>query len=239
MHFGDNQLYFPFLIGLLGVGCALLAGIVTVAFLYVRHIKNKRNQLSITEEPIPTSLQNLSQETDHLLYSKQQDVNLSFYPSSGYQGQPNEFERVSNHFEYERPSSEQDSQKKNPGAFSNAVFQTLPLAFESSASNQPLAILEVVQGQLQKNQYEIYNDRFMIGRGREANLQILDERVSRNHAIVRHYQGLWFIQDQKSLNGIVVNGQKVNAARLQNGDKIKIANYLFRFVIITQSEQQL
>lgn len=236
MSFGDNQLYFPLLIGLLGFGCVLVAGMVIVSFLYIRYKKNKRNQLSITDESIPTSLRNLSQETDHPVYSKQQNVNLSFYPSSGHQEQPNEFEGISNQFEYQRLSSEQDSQLENPESFSPSVFQTPPIeSYITSASNHPLAILKVVQGQLEKNQYEIYNDRFMIGRGREANLQILDERVSRNHAIVRHYQGLWFIQDQKSLNGIFVNGQKVNAARLQNGDEIKIADYLFRFVIVTES----
>jgi hypothetical protein len=96
---------------------------------------------------------------------------------------------------------------------------------------QPLAILILIRGELEKSQFEIYDDGFVIGRGRGVNLQIKDERVSRKHAVFRYYNGVWFIQDQQSLNGISVNGVKVKATRLNSGDQIEIADWVFRIVV--------
>lgn len=129
--------------------------------------------------------------------------------------------------------SGEGSEKKQPGSSVEAVRpfpSTPPVEVDVLEPRKPLALLKVVRGQLERNQYEIYADGFIIGRGRDADLQIRDERVSRKHAVIRYYQGMWFIQDQQSLNGISVNGTKVKATQINSSDEIEIADYLFRFV---------
>lgn len=92
-----------------------------------------------------------------------------------------------------------------------------------------LARLEVVRGNLSRSVFHIYKVDYLIGRGRDADLQLLDPKVSRAHARLRFGQGNWYIQDQGSMSGILVNGQRVDAVRLQSGDEITVANFAFIF----------
>lgn len=70
---------------------------------------------------------------------------------------------------------------------------------------------------------------FAIGRGPTCNLRLEDAAVSRRHAIIRYAQGDWFIQDQGSQLGTFVNGQQVQALRLNNGDQIRIGSQILIF----------
>jgi Mg-chelatase subunit ChlD len=72
---------------------------------------------------------------------------------------------------------------------------------------------------------------FIIGRGRLNNLPLADPQVSRRHAVIRYAQARWFIQDQGSTGGVFVNGQRVTATALNNGDRIRIGSTEFEFRI--------
>jgi pSer/pThr/pTyr-binding forkhead associated (FHA) protein len=65
-------------------------------------------------------------------------------------------------------------------------------------------------------------DGFTIGRGGGNDLNIPDPSVSRQHARLRYAQGAWFIQDQGSTGGILVNDVPVFASRLNSGDRVSI-----------------
>ena len=65
-------------------------------------------------------------------------------------------------------------------------------------------------------------DGLLIGRSPEADVVLPNPSVSRRHAIIRYAQGKFFIQDQGSANGIYVNGRRVSAIALKNGDRIRI-----------------
>lgn len=73
-------------------------------------------------------------------------------------------------------------------------------------------------------------DGLIIGRGSGASLRINDPSVSRAHARIRYAQGSWFIQDLDSKGGVFINGNKVNASRLSNGDKLQIGSQSFTFI---------
>jgi pSer/pThr/pTyr-binding forkhead associated (FHA) protein len=68
----------------------------------------------------------------------------------------------------------------------------------------------------------------VIGRGSEADLRINDPGISRRHAQIRVNPtgpGLQIdIVDLGSTNGIVVNGQRVQHAVLQEGSRIEIGS---------------
>ena len=70
---------------------------------------------------------------------------------------------------------------------------------------------------------------FVIGRASNCSLRLKDSSVSRNHARIRYAQGQWFIQDMESGGGTYVNGTRINAAKLQNGDRIRVGSNEFEF----------
>jgi serine/threonine-protein kinase len=56
-----------------------------------------------------------------------------------------------------------------------------------------------------------------MGRSKTTDFHILDTTMSRVHAIVRQDEQGWFVEDQKSRNGLWVNGERVETARLVEG----------------------
>jgi pSer/pThr/pTyr-binding forkhead associated (FHA) protein len=65
-----------------------------------------------------------------------------------------------------------------------------------------------------------------IGRSRSADLRLDDPTVSRRHAIVvRTDQGRIRALDDRSLNGVYVNGKRVDWSPLKEGDELRIGRY--------------
>jgi hypothetical protein len=65
-----------------------------------------------------------------------------------------------------------------------------------------------------------------IGRSAAADLQLDDVTVSRRHAlVVRTDDGELRALDDRSLNGLFVNGERVEWARLSDGDELEIGRY--------------
>jgi len=93
----------------------------------------------------------------------------------------------------------------------------------------PVPHLEKVVGVLPYRVIPVSSDSFSIGRGRQNDLQILDTTVSRTHASLRRAQGVWFVQDRGSRNGILLNGQPVMAGRVKSRDQITIGRNTFIF----------
>lgn len=96
---------------------------------------------------------------------------------------------------------------------------------------QPIALPPPPSAVLVNSQGEIYRagDGFRIGRGSACDLRLRDRSVSRNHAVVRFANDRWYVQDQGSLHGTFVNGQRTEAAELRPGDRISIGDSEFEF----------
>lgn len=66
----------------------------------------------------------------------------------------------------------------------------------------------------------------VIGRGAEADIQLTDIGASRKHAEIRHVsedgKGRFELHDLGSTNGTLVNGQRVAAATLTDGDRVTV-----------------
>jgi pSer/pThr/pTyr-binding forkhead associated (FHA) protein len=78
-------------------------------------------------------------------------------------------------------------------------------------------------------EFEIGERPITIGRSPEADVVILDERSSRIHCGIRLWDGEFYIKDLKSRNGTFVNEQRIDVAKLKQGDKIRVGSILFSF----------
>jgi hypothetical protein len=73
------------------------------------------------------------------------------------------------------------------------------------------------------------SDGAVIGRSHESTLQLSDPNVSRRHARLRQGIDCWYLQDMNSKLGTYVNGARVDAQALKNGDHIRIDTFEFEF----------
>jgi len=71
-----------------------------------------------------------------------------------------------------------------------------------------------------------------IGRGIAADLRLDDSSVSRRHAIVVPRPLGARILDDRSANGTIVNGRRVQQAELQSGDVIVLGRVVLRFLVL-------
>ena len=69
-----------------------------------------------------------------------------------------------------------------------------------------------------------------IGRRPGADVALDDATVSRRHALVVERDGESIIADDRSRNGLFVNGRRVLQAPLHNGDEIQLGALVMRFL---------
>jgi pSer/pThr/pTyr-binding forkhead associated (FHA) protein len=66
-----------------------------------------------------------------------------------------------------------------------------------------------------------------IGRGEEADIVLNDPMSSRVHAAIRYWDDIFVVRDMGSSNGTLLNGKKVEVAKLTPGDVLKVGNTEF------------
>jgi hypothetical protein len=78
-----------------------------------------------------------------------------------------------------------------------------------------------------------------IGRSLAADLRFDDPTVSRRHAlIVRHADGVRLLDD-RSLNGVFVNGARVDGKALNDGDELIVGRYRLTFISVPMDPDAL
>jgi pSer/pThr/pTyr-binding forkhead associated (FHA) protein len=76
---------------------------------------------------------------------------------------------------------------------------------------------------------EMTSDSMRIGRSLSADLRFEDPTVSRRHAVlVTEPEGIRVLDD-RSLNGVFVNGERIVSHLLSDGDEIVIGRYRLHF----------
>ena len=68
-----------------------------------------------------------------------------------------------------------------------------------------------------------------LGRSQSADIVLDDASVSRRHAIIAVRAGRTMVLDDRSLNGVIVNGARVREATLSDGDTIVIGRVVLRY----------
>lgn len=100
------------------------------------------------------------------------------------------------------------------------------------ASPDKAAALVIRTGGFEGTRFELAGDETLIGRNPTTDITLLDEGISREHAIILFdaETGRYEIEDLESTNGTKLNGRRIRNAVLAPGDEIQIGHTLFEFV---------
>jgi adenylate cyclase len=66
-----------------------------------------------------------------------------------------------------------------------------------------------------------------IGRRQSSDIRLDFPNVSSNHAELSHRNGVWYIRDLGSTNGVKVNGERTQRRPLRPGDEVAVANHKY------------
>ncbi len=79
--------------------------------------------------------------------------------------------------------------------------------------------------------YYLSGKRAVMGRGDEADVQVLDAKSSRAHAELKKVGAKYVVTDLGSQNGIIINDLKVTQHQLIDGDKIIIGQTVYKYSV--------
>jgi pSer/pThr/pTyr-binding forkhead associated (FHA) protein len=93
-----------------------------------------------------------------------------------------------------------------------------------------LGKLVITYGDHAGREYRLGSKRVLIGRTGQCDITIGDSSVSRKHASIERKDGRFLLQDLKSTNGTLVNGEFIDVHVLNHGDKIRIGRTVLQFL---------
>jgi pSer/pThr/pTyr-binding forkhead associated (FHA) protein len=88
----------------------------------------------------------------------------------------------------------------------------------------PHAWLEGIGGAMLGQTAVLDQTDMLVGRSTACDVQVFDPKVSRRHFLIRFGNGAFFLQDQQSSRGTHVNGERVMAQRVDDGDRIDLGD---------------
>jgi hypothetical protein len=98
--------------------------------------------------------------------------------------------------------------------------------YNGAAQTQGATLSIIYQGE----KHGVSKDRFVIGRGKQSSdLTLKDPNVSRQHAMIEYQNGVYFMVDMGSTNGVEYNGQRIARKQIAEGDVFRICDHDLRF----------
>jgi hypothetical protein len=88
----------------------------------------------------------------------------------------------------------------------------------------PRAWFEGISGVLMGHTVFLEKADTLVGRSTQCDIQVYDPKVSRRHFMIRFSNQAFFLQDQQSSRGTTINGEKVTAQKLNNGDRVELGD---------------
>jgi putative nucleotidyltransferase with HDIG domain len=90
--------------------------------------------------------------------------------------------------------------------------------------------LVALKGQVYTRPFQLRNgQKLILGRGEDADIQVLDSGLSRHHCCIEKEEEQYFLSDLASKNGTWVNDQRVERCRLKAGDHVRLGGVEFEF----------
>src|SRR5579872_6317973 len=126
-----------------------------------------------------------------------------------------------------------------PSGQSPAIARAVPppplppaLRAAASANGLPMPMADGATLTLvyQGTRHPIAKGRFVIGRGKQSSdLTLRDPNVSRQHALIEFQNGVYFMVDMGSTNGVAYNGQRIARKQISEGDVFRICDHDIQF----------
>jgi pSer/pThr/pTyr-binding forkhead associated (FHA) protein len=91
-------------------------------------------------------------------------------------------------------------------------------------------LFEIVDGPGKGTRFKLDAGAYELGRGAQASLLLDSDEVSRLHAKLTRADGEYTIEDSGSRNGILLNGIRVHAAVLRDGDEVQLGDVLLKYL---------
>ena len=85
--------------------------------------------------------------------------------------------------------------------------------------------------------YYLTGKRIILGRGEKADIQIVDTKISREHAELMQVENSYVITDLSNQNGIVINDKKVKQQKLKDGEKLVIGQTVIKYSILNVKDE--
>jgi pSer/pThr/pTyr-binding forkhead associated (FHA) protein len=107
----------------------------------------------------------------------------------------------------------------------------VPRKNEKSGEQGRRYALRFVSGKYQGGEFPLSDgEEVVVGRSSDLDMVLVEEMVSRKHAVFRLSAGVLTVQDQGSTNGTFVNGERIEKATLNEGDRVLIGTSILRVV---------
>jgi hypothetical protein len=119
----------------------------------------------------------------------------------------------------EAPESDGESNATmvyKPGAVPQATEAASPVDL---GIQREIAVLT-----LNTERHEITKRRVVIGRSKDADVQVTDPNVSRRHAELRQEGATYWLIDLDSTNGVEVRGKRVKRVKLEDGTRFTVGS---------------
>lgn len=104
--------------------------------------------------------------------------------------------------------------------------------------------LVFLRGELLAVPIPLEREQVTLGRALDADVRINDARASRLHARITAERDeatgetRYWLRDLESTNGTILNGERVERAVLQDGDKFEIGDHLIRFEMLDEIDRE-
>lgn len=105
------------------------------------------------------------------------------------------------------------------------------VARQVRASSSRAALLILFDGG-EHTEIDLTEGSHRIGRSITADIQLEDPMISRKHAVIERSGPSIRVLDDRSLNGVFVNGERVELQRpLGDGDEVQIGGFVLRLLL--------
>jgi len=99
-----------------------------------------------------------------------------------------------------------------------------------------MPVLTMISSDGSETPLPIDKQRVRVGRDPDCEIRLDDPSVSRRHVVLSRVYNEYFIEDQNSTNGTVLNGRRVYKHMLKHGDVLDIGSFRFRYELDDEPE---
>jgi len=104
-------------------------------------------------------------------------------------------------------------------------------------AKQTIRKLEVFSRGMLISELPLDKAALSIGRDPQGDVQLIDPKISRQHARLTQISSNYFIEDCNSTNGTLLNGRPVHKHIFRPGDNLQIGNFELRYVVADGARQ--